>query len=124
MTTSTKDWNAIFFRIGVILFIIGTLDPMEGSILILIGSIVFAAVSISTQKKYWKTFTCAAILIAFGVGCLFLLSALGGFGGNSSMSWWWGLTILPYPIGWVLNVVYLIKTRRIYLHQKKQMTST
>jgi len=121
MSVSTKDWNAIFFRIGVVLFIIGTLDPMEGSILILIGSIVFAAISISTQKKYWKAFTFAAILITIGVAALFLLSSLGGFGGKSSLSWWWGLTILPYPIGWLMNVIFLIKTRRKMLQEKKQL---
>jgi ABC-type multidrug transport system permease subunit len=49
-----------------------------------------------------------ALLITVGVIFLFYLSSLGGFGGTSTLSWWWGLLILPYPIGWLLQVVLLL----------------
>jgi len=39
---------------------------------------------------------------------LFYFSALGGFGGSSSLSWCWGLLIVPYPAGWLLSVILLI----------------
>ena len=47
-------------------------------------------------------------LIAFGVGAMFVLSAIGGFGGTRGPSMWWGLLILPYPIGWVMGLVSLV----------------
>jgi len=34
-----------------------------------------------------------------GVGALWFLSSLGGIGGKSGHSIWWGLLILPYPTG-------------------------
>lgn len=47
------------------------------------------------------------VLIAVGVGALFALSA-GGFGGVSEHSMWWGVLILPYPIGWVIGITSLM----------------
>jgi hypothetical protein len=48
---------------------------------------------------YW---TWSFILIAVGVGAMFVLSAYGGIGGKSGHSMWWGLFILPYPVGWLM----------------------
>ena len=47
----------------------------------------------------------AAILILIGVIALWVLSSLGGFGGESDLAWGWGLLILPYPIGWLILLV-------------------
>ena len=44
------------------------------------------------------------ILIAIGVGALWGLSAMGGFGGSSGRSMWLGLLILPYLIGWSMGI--------------------
>ena len=44
------------------------------------------------------------ILIALGVVALWGLSSGGGFGGDSERSMWWGLLVLPYPIGWSLGI--------------------
>lgn len=102
----------LMYILGVIAFIIGALDPLEGSVLIFAGS-VFIALSTYLQKdKHWKLFLTIAILISFGVFFLFYLSSLGGFGGTSELSWWWGLLIIPYPIGWLFGIVLLI-TRAI-----------
>jgi hypothetical protein len=51
--------------------------------------------------RYW-TWTLG--LIALGVAAMFALSAGGGFGGKSGRSMWWGLLILPYPMGWLMAV--------------------
>ena len=45
---------------------------------------------------------CAFSLIAAGVAAMFALSAVGGIGGRSGHSLWWGLLILPYPVGWLM----------------------
>jgi hypothetical protein len=47
-------------------------------------------------------------MIIVGVSFLFFLSSLGGFGGSSRLSWWWGFLIVPYPLGWLLAVIILI----------------
>lgn len=49
------------------------------------------------------------LLVAAGVGALVGLSALGGFGGRSGLSCWWGLVILPCSIGWTMGIVGAIR---------------
>jgi hypothetical protein len=58
------------------------------------------------------------ILIAVGVGAMFVLSAFGGIGGKSGHSMWWGVLILPFPVGWlmalagaIIALIRFLKTR-------------
>ena len=101
-------WTGVIYIIGVIALIIGILDPLEGSIVITVGSILVALSTYLTRDRYWKTFLISSIMIVFGVSFLFYLSSLGGFGGNSKLSWWWGILILPYPFGWLIAIILLI----------------
>ena len=56
---------------------------------------------------------CGALaLVALGVGALWGLSAVGGFGGSSGRSMWWGALLLPYPAGWILGVVGAVRVLR------------
>lgn len=102
------NWLRIAYIFGIIALIIGVVDPMEGSLLISIGGIFLAVSSYLRNDPYWKVFTVASVLIIIGVSFLFYLSSLGGFGGNSALSWWWGLLIIPYPLGWFLSIATLI----------------
>jgi purine-cytosine permease-like protein len=97
-------WSRILVVVGGIAMLLGTLDPLEGSLLILPGSGLVALSRFLGRKNrrtilYWAW---AFILIAIGVGALFALSAVGGIGGRSGHSMWWGLLILPYPAGWLM----------------------
>ena len=103
-----NNWKRILHLAAVALFIIGTIDPLEGSVLIMAGSILLAALGFFDNKQNWKFIFSASILIIIGVFFLFYLSSLGGFGGNSTLSWWYGLLILPYPIGWLCFLILLI----------------
>jgi hypothetical protein len=47
----------------------------------------------------------AFILIAIGVGAMWGLSVVGGFGGSTGRSGWWTVLILPYLIGWSLGIL-------------------
>jgi hypothetical protein len=83
---------------------VGDFDPLEGSLHILPGSgLVALGMFIGRKERrsvlYW-TWTFA--LIAVGVGAMFALSAVGGIGGRSGHSMWWGVLILPYPAGWLM----------------------
>jgi hypothetical protein len=79
---------------------------MEGSVVILIGSgLVALGTFFNRSERHLVCYrTLAFILIAVGVGAMFGLSAVGGFGGDSGLSMWWGLLILPYLIGWSMSV--------------------
>ena len=99
-------WSRILKSSAAIAMLLGTLDPLEGSLLILPGSgLVALGMYLSGRDRrtvlYW---TWAFILIAVGVGAMFALSAVGGIGGRSGHSMWWGVLILPYPAGWLMAV--------------------
>ena len=102
-------WTRIIYITGVISIIIGALDPLEGSILIMIGSALLALSAYITSDKHSKIFTVSLVIILIGVAFMFYFSSLGGFGGTSTLSWWWGLLILPFPIGWLTIIIVLIK---------------
>jgi len=84
--------------------LVGTLDPLEGSLLILPGSgMVAVAMYLGGKDRrtvlYWAW---VFGLIAVGVGALFGLSAAGGIGGKGGHSIWWGVLLLPYLAGWLM----------------------
>ena len=100
-------WSRILKIAGAVAMLVGTLDPMEGSVLILLGSgLVALGVFLRSKDRrtaiYW---TWAFILIAIGVGAMFALSTMGGIGGRSGHSMWWGVLILPYPVGWLMALL-------------------
>jgi len=101
-------WTNVIYIIGVIALIIGVLDPLEGSVVITSGSALIALSAYLTHDRHWKIFLVSFIMILIGVFFLFYLSSLGGFGSNAKLSWWWGILILPYPIGWLTSIVLLI----------------
>jgi hypothetical protein len=101
-------WTRVIYITGVVALIIGLIDPLEGSIVIAAGSLLIALATYLTHDRHRKLFLLSTILIAIGVSFLFYLSSLGGFGGSSKLSWWWGLLILPYPVGWIMAIVLLI----------------
>jgi hypothetical protein len=103
-------WSRILVIVGSIAMLVGVLDPMEGSVVILAGSGLVALGTFFGQVGrqlliYWILIF---ILIAVGVGAMFVLSAFGGIGGTSGHSMWWGVLILPYPIGWIMGIVSLL----------------
>ncbi len=102
------NWKKVTYILGIVLFLVGTIDPLEGSVLIVFGSILLTVVTKRNNDRHMKWFRLNAVLITSGVIFLFYLSTLGGFGGTSTLSWWWGLLILPYPVGWLSQVVLLL----------------
>ena len=102
------NWVRITYLIGVVALIAGALDPLEGSVAIVAGNIALAFSTFLSKDRHFKIFLSTAIMIIAGVSFLFYFSSLGGFGGTSTLSWWWGLLILPYPIGWLINIILLI----------------
>lgn len=107
MKQKTK-WTRIVYIIGVIALIVGAIDPIEGSVVLVAGCALVALSAYLTHDRHWKIFLASLIMIVTGVFFLFYFSSLGGFGGSSALSWWWGTLILPYPIGWLMAIITLI----------------
>jgi hypothetical protein len=101
-------WPRIVYIIGIIALVIGMLDPLEGSVVITAGSMLIALSTYYIRDRHWKIFLVSMIMIAIGVSFLFYFSSLGGFGDKSTLSWWWGTLILPYPAGWLISIILLI----------------
>ena len=100
-------WARILVTLGGIAMLLGAVDPLEGSLLILPGSgLVALGMWLGKGERrtlvYWVW---VFILIAVGVGAMFVLSAFGGIGGRSGRSMWWGMFVLPYPVGWLMALV-------------------
>jgi 4-amino-4-deoxy-L-arabinose transferase-like glycosyltransferase len=99
-------WSRILVIVGSIAMVVGAIDPMEGSLIILPGSALVALGTFLAQSerrliayRVW-----VFILIAIGVGAMWGLTWVGGFGGNSGRSMWWGVLTLPYLIGWSMGI--------------------
>ena len=100
MNTSA-GWGHVLLIIGLIAMLVGALDPLEGSLIILPGSGIAALGALLTRGRRRKLVYWGFALIAVGVGAMFVLSAFGGTGGRTGRSNWWLLVVLPYPVGWV-----------------------
>lgn len=94
--------------VGVIAMLVGAIDPLEGSFVILPGSGLVALGALVGKSRYRLLFCVALLLIAAGVGAMVVLSQCGGIGGHSGHSMWWGLLILPYPVGWILSLTGVV----------------
>jgi hypothetical protein len=104
--SARNAWSRILTIVGGIAMLVGAVDPMEGSLLILPGSGLLALGAFLGQSErglivYRVWFF---IMIAIGVGAMWGLSMIGGFGGDSGRSMWWGALILPYLIGWSMSI--------------------
>jgi hypothetical protein len=99
-----ERWSRALVILGSIAFCIGTLDPMEGSVLILAGAALLAfGTEWGRQGEGSTVFWSWTVgLLIAGVGALWGLSALGGVGGTTGRSMWWLLVCVPYPVGWLL----------------------
>ena len=103
-------WSRVLVILGSIAMLLGALDPLEGSVVILAGSaLVVLGTSLGQAGRQLRSYWIATfVLIAVGVGAMFALGAFGGIGGNSGHSMWWGMFVLPYPIGWIMGIVSLV----------------
>ena len=86
--------------------LVGAIDPMEGSLLILPGSglVALGTYLADEERKIFIYRMWVFFLIFIGVAALFGFSLLGGIGGTTAYSIWWGLLIVPYPIGWSMGI--------------------
>jgi hypothetical protein len=105
----TPNWPRILLWTGLFVMLIGAVDPLEGSVVIVIGAACALLGAVLGRSDRIKWLSWAFGLVVAGVGILFGLSAMGGVEGSTGRSMWWALTILPYPAGWVLGLVGTVR---------------
>ena len=105
-------WPRLLVIVGLVVMVIGALDPLEGALVILPGSVVVALGARFGKSRHRALLRWALVLIAVGVGALWGLSARGGIGPPSGHSYWWGILLLPYPVGWIMGLVGAVRTLR------------
>lgn len=100
-------WSRILIVLGSLGMLLGAIDPMEGSLIILPGSLLVAIGTFLGQceRRLIVYRVWVFILIAIGVGAVWGLTMVGGVGGTSGHSMWWGVLILPYLIGWSMGIL-------------------
>jgi len=105
-------WSRILVIAGLAAMLIGAVDPLEGALLILPGSGLVALGALLGKSRHRRFLFWSFVLVAVGVGALWGLSAIGGLGGTTGHSYWWGLVLLPYPVGWIMGLVGAIRVLR------------
>jgi hypothetical protein len=98
-------WSRVLLIVGLLGMLIGAIDPLEGSVVILPSAALVALGGFLGRGRHRTLLLWSLALAAAGVAALFILSWLGGLGGNSDRSMWWAVAILPYPVGWVMGLV-------------------
>jgi len=105
-------WARILSVVGMAATVIGCVDPLEGSLLILPGTLLVAVSALLVRSPHRKIAWWAFVLTAVGVGILFGLSALGGVGGETGRSVAWLLVVLPYPVGVIMALITGVRLLR------------
>jgi 4-hydroxybenzoate polyprenyltransferase len=108
----TRSRSRYLLIAGLILMIAGILDPLEGSVVVLAGGAAAALGAYYGRAARFTIIATSFVMILIGVAALFGFSALGGVGGNSGRSIWWILTMAPYPIGWVIEIIATVSAIR------------
>ncbi len=108
----SSRWSRILVIAGLVVMLIGAIDPLEGAFVILPGAGMVAFGAMLGKSRYRKLLYWAFALVAVGIGAMMGMSAIGGLGGETGRSMWWALILLPYPIGWVMGIVGAIRRLR------------
>ena len=97
---------------GLAGMLLGAVDPLEGSIVIAVGSVLVALGTPRRESRVSGRVWLAGLMIIVGVAALWIMSDIGGVGGSTGRSMWWLLVVAPYPVGWILGLVGAVQRLR------------
>ncbi len=97
-------WPRLLAVVGLFGMLIGVVDPLEGSVVILVGVGLVALGAALGGSQRRNLLWVSVALVAIGVAAMVVLSWLGGIGGDGGRSKWWAILILPYAVGWILGI--------------------
>jgi hypothetical protein len=92
--------------------VLGAVDPLEGSLVIVAGAGASVVAAHLGQLDIRRRLDRAVALTALGVAALWVMSAAGGVGPSTGRSYWWLLLLVPYPVGWLLSLAGTIRSLR------------
>ncbi len=90
-------WTRILAIAGLALLVLGAIDPLEGSVVILGGAAMAAVGASIGRSRQTRLLLWSLGLILVGVALMFGLSAMGGLGGETGRSMWWYSSCFPTP---------------------------
>lgn len=90
---------------GILFFLVGTVDPLEGSVLIVFGSFLMTLWAFLVRSPRLDMHKWATALMIIGVLSIFILSYMGGIKNDDPWKVIKWLLIVPYPAGWFLTIV-------------------
>lgn len=93
--------------VGGIAMAVGSIDPMEGSLLIFPGSGLLALGTYlgGAERRDVRFKVASFVLLAIAFAALWGFTFVGGVGGATGRSiWWMALPIVPYLIGWNMGI--------------------
>jgi len=105
-------WHYVLLVLGTLCMLLGAVDPLEGSVIILPGVAMVALEAFLGGSRFARLLARAAALVGLGIAVLFGLSAFGGVGGATGLPVWTALFLLPYPVGWVMGLVGVFRRFR------------
>jgi hypothetical protein len=100
------------FWIGAAALVLGAIDPLEGSFVIVAGAGAAMAAAHLGGLRGRRLLDWGGALAALGVAALVGMSAAGGIGPSTGRSYWWSLLVLPYPVGWLLSLSGAVRSLR------------
>lgn len=98
--------------IGLLVFLVGMADPLEGFPLILVGGAMGTLTAWLAAGRWFQLMTFGFTFAVLGAVAMLILSAYGGIGGTSGLPPVWGFTVLPYPIGILVILAGTVLTIR------------
>ncbi len=105
---------------GLAGMLLGAVDPLEGSIVLAVGSVLVALGTPRRESRVGRRVWLAGLMIIVGVAALWIMSAYGGVGGSTGRSMWWLLVVAPYPVGWILGLVGAVQRLRELKRERAQ----
>ena len=105
-------WSRTLRLVGTVCLLVGLIDPLEGSVVILIGGCLLVFGAFLARSRQRALLAVALGLLAIGIGGMFALSALGGVGGDTGRSMGWLVLLTPYAIGWALALAGAVRWYR------------
>jgi hypothetical protein len=97
----------IGFYAGLLLVFLGVLEPLRGSLSVLFGSALIAAVTYKYRDPQYAYYLIAAALVFVGVLTLLIRYYSAEIDVETALLSSWGILILAYPIGWFFILVLL-----------------
>jgi len=92
--------------------VISVLDPLDGAIVAFASAAMIAAGAQIGHSRFRVPLYWAVGMIAGGLTIVIGLSTGGGVGGDTGRSIWWLLLALPYPVGWLMAVIFGVRKLR------------